>query len=92
MCFVSDLQENEEKFTLFGLIFPQGINNIYSIICIKPWICVIIGGVLHLGYYKDINKNKIFQCQPENAIFYFLWTEITLECKMVDIWWIMSRY
>ena len=41
MCFVSDLQENEEKFTLFGLIFPQGKNNTYSINCINPCICVI---------------------------------------------------
>ena len=45
MCFVSDLQENEEKFTLFGLIFPQRKNDIYSINCIKPCICVINGSI-----------------------------------------------
>ena len=76
MCFVSDSQENEVKFTLFGLIFPQDINKIYFINCIKPCICVINGRV---GYQK--HKDRIFQCQPENAIFYFLWSEITLECK-----------
>ena len=45
MCIVSDLQENEEKFTLFGLIFPQSKNNIHSINCIKTFICVINGHV-----------------------------------------------
>ena len=52
MCFVSDLQENEEKFTLFGLIFPQSKNNIYSVNCIKPCICIINGGLQHPGYQK----------------------------------------
>ena len=82
MCFVSDLQENEEKFTLFGLIFPQSINNIYiSINCIKPCIFRKQPSLIQLFWLPKINKDRIFQCQPKNAIFYFLWSEITLECK-----------
>lgn len=67
MCFVSDLQENEEKFTLFGLIFPQSKNNIYSINCIKPCICVINGRVtilvtknIKIEYFNASRKMQYF--------------------------------
>ena len=78
MCFVSDLQENEEKFTLFGLIFPQSKNNIYSINCMKPWICVINGGIPKMN--KNI-KIEYFNASQKMQYFTFYGQKLHLNAK-----------
>lgn len=101
MCFVSDLQENEEKFTLFGLIFPQGKNNIYSISYIKPCICIMLYKTLYLYYQwrfatswlPKIHKSRYNISMPAGKcnILPFMVRNYTW-MQMVDIWWIMERY
>lgn len=94
MCFVSDLQENEEKFTLFGLIFPQSKNNIYSIRYIKPCICIPKTSISNAtSWLPKINKSRYNISMPAGKcnILPFMVRNYTW-MQMVDIWWIMERY
>ena len=84
MCFVSDLQENEEKFTLFGLIFPQSKNNTYSINCINPCICVINDCVYVISWLPKINKDikiEYFNASQKMQYFTFYGQKLHLNAK-----------
>ena len=84
MCFVSDLQENEEKFTLFGLIFPQSKNNIYSINCMKPWIFRKQPSLMQLSWLPKINKDikiEYFNASQKMQYFTFYGQKLHLNAK-----------